>query len=102
MIRRPPRSTLFPYTTLFRSLFLMPSSAKQFLPFVREKFPKLAKQYEAWYAKNGYAPDGYRKQMSQRILKIRQEYEFVSRPWEERTRKTKQPQLSLVLQGSAA
>src|SRR5260370_40467163 len=24
MIRRPPRSTLFPYTTLFRSLFLVP------------------------------------------------------------------------------
>src|SRR2546427_9143038 len=23
MIRRPPRSTLFPYTTLFRSVFLM-------------------------------------------------------------------------------
>src|SRR6266481_7818172 len=83
-------------------LFLMPSSAKQFLPFVREKFPKLAKQYEAWYAKNGYAPDEYRKRMSQRILKIRQEYGFVSRPWEERTRKAKQPQLSLVLQGSAA
>src|SRR2546422_525897 len=25
MIRRPPRSTLFPYTTLFRSLFQIPS-----------------------------------------------------------------------------
>src|SRR5258706_461447 len=25
MIRRPPRSTLFPYTTLFRSLFLRAS-----------------------------------------------------------------------------
>src|SRR2546422_4773495 len=25
MIRRPPRSTLFPYTTLFRSLPLIPS-----------------------------------------------------------------------------
>src|SRR3712207_7336191 len=25
MIRRPPRSTLFPYTTLFRSLFTVPS-----------------------------------------------------------------------------
>src|SRR2546430_2692473 len=25
MIRRPPRSTLFPYTTLFRSLFLRPA-----------------------------------------------------------------------------
>src|SRR5260370_8300252 len=24
MIRRPPRSTLFPYTTLFRSLLLVP------------------------------------------------------------------------------
>src|SRR2546425_1442949 len=24
MIRRPPRSTLFPYTTLFRSLFAIP------------------------------------------------------------------------------
>jgi len=76
-------------------LFLMPASAEQFLPFVREKFPKLAKQYEEWYAKNGYAPDEYRRQMSQRVAKIRQEYGFVSRPWEERTRKTKRPQLSL-------
>src|SRR3712207_7860684 len=25
MIRRPPRSTLFPYTTLFRSMFLLPN-----------------------------------------------------------------------------
>src|SRR2546426_2939935 len=24
MIRRPPRSTLFPYTTLFRSIFVQP------------------------------------------------------------------------------
>jgi DNA repair photolyase len=76
-------------------LFLMPSSAKQFLPFVREKFPRLAKQYEDWYAKNGYAPDEYRRLMSQRVAKIRQEYGFVSRPWEERTRKTIRPQLSL-------
>src|SRR5258706_8456967 len=30
MIRRPPRSTLFPYTTLFRSLFvLQPRSVPQ-------------------------------------------------------------------------
>src|SRR2546430_9802367 len=25
MIRRPPRSTLFPYTTLFRSLLILPA-----------------------------------------------------------------------------
>lgn len=79
-------------------LFLMPSSAKQFLPFVREKFPKLAKQYDEWYAKNGYAPDEYRRQISERVAKIRQEYGFVSRPWEERTRETRRPQLSLAWQ----
>src|SRR5258708_39763090 len=28
MIRRPPRSTLFPYTTLFRSEFLAPQGVK--------------------------------------------------------------------------
>src|SRR2546425_5119762 len=28
MIRRPPRSTLFPYTTLFRSCLLEPGNAK--------------------------------------------------------------------------
>src|SRR3989475_9958531 len=35
MIRRPPRSTLFPYTTLFRSLGLQP------LLFVRRGIPVL-------------------------------------------------------------
>src|SRR5437764_2463746 len=28
MIRRPPRSTLFPYTTLFRSLYATPKRAE--------------------------------------------------------------------------
>src|SRR2546430_12879349 len=28
MIRRPPRSTLFPYTTLFRSCFCRPARAR--------------------------------------------------------------------------
>jgi DNA repair photolyase len=83
-------------------LFLMPSAAKQFLPFVREKFPKLAKQYEEWYANNGYAPDEYRKQMSLRVAKIRQELGFVLRPWEERTKKSIRQQLSLAWQAGAA
>src|SRR2546429_1078365 len=29
MIRRPPRSTLFPYTTLFRSTFLVSEAASE-------------------------------------------------------------------------
>src|SRR2546427_5383517 len=32
MIRRPPRSTLFPYTTLFRSALTRPSTAPARLP----------------------------------------------------------------------
>src|SRR3712207_7306334 len=32
MIRRPPRSTLFPYTTLFRSVLLARNAARGFPP----------------------------------------------------------------------
>src|SRR2546430_13731048 len=32
MIRRPPRSTLFPYTTLFRSRVFAPAQARYFDP----------------------------------------------------------------------
>src|SRR3712207_7821481 len=38
MIRRPPRSTLFPYTTLFRSL--SPSSPFRFDRWQTEKLPR--------------------------------------------------------------
>src|SRR2546422_9838770 len=37
MIRRPPRSTLFPYTTLFRSFGLSRDDAGRFLPFYVER-----------------------------------------------------------------
>src|SRR5256885_5041940 len=33
MIRRPPRSTLFPYTTLFRSVLIMLAYAVRRLPY---------------------------------------------------------------------
>jgi DNA repair photolyase len=63
-------------------LFLMPSSARQFLPFIRENFPRLAKQYEQWYAKNGYAPEEYRQKVSERVRRIREKFGFATRPWE--------------------
>src|SRR3712207_8650414 len=45
MIRRPPRSTLFPYTTLFRSqsLPLLEELAGMGLPYQVARNPKLAK-----------------------------------------------------------
>ena len=63
-------------------LFLMPSSAKQFLPFIREKFPRLAKQYEQWYGRNGYPPEEYRKKISERVRAIKVRCGFAPRPWE--------------------
>jgi DNA repair photolyase len=82
-------------------LFLMPASAKTFLPFIREKFPKLAKQYDQWYAKNGYAPEDYRKKVSERVLQIRQKYSFATRPWEGDRPKSQAPQLKLAWDAAA-
>src|SRR6267378_1259394 len=82
-------------------LFLMPSSAKQFLPFVREKFPRLARQYEQWYAKNGYAPEEYRRKASERVARIREKYGFRPRPWVEIKRTTPCSQLSLGWEAAA-
>jgi DNA repair photolyase len=76
-------------------LFLMPSSAKEFLPFVREKFPKLAKRYEEWYGHNGYAPEEYRRKVSARVLRIRQKFGFTERPWEGMRQAAPRAQLSL-------
>lgn len=82
-------------------LFLMPASAKQFLPFVREKFPKLARQYEQWYSKNGYAPEEYRKKIAERVARIKKKYGFVSRPWDEIKRGSVCSQMSLSWSAAA-
>jgi len=76
-------------------LFLMPASARQFLPFIEAKFPRLAKQYREWYTKNGYAPEAYRKQASERVARIRQKFAFAIRPWEGERPAFAQTQLSL-------
>lgn len=77
-------------------LFLMPSSAKQFLPFLKEKFPRLAKQYEEWYAKNGYAPEEYRREIAARVKKLKEKFGFVMRPWDEMQKPAPCAQMSLI------
>src|SRR5689334_24310833 len=48
MIRPPPRSTLFPYTTLFRSLAHFPSAVILVRRSTREVFrARLGKEYDA-------------------------------------------------------
>jgi DNA repair photolyase len=84
------------------ALFLMPASARQFLPFVREKFPRLARQYDHWYGRNGYAPESYSKEVALRVARIRELNGFEHQPWRALRRTQRVSQLSLSLQESAA
>jgi DNA repair photolyase len=76
-------------------LFLMPSSAKQFFPFLRAKFPRLVQQYEKWFRKDGYAPEEYRRKVAERVARIRQTHGFRSRPWVEKKHTSPCTQMSL-------
>src|SRR3712207_8977493 len=50
MIRRPPRSTLFPYTTLFRSIFMgWYSQGTQVIDFVEEDNGQIRFQNAGWF-----------------------------------------------------
>jgi DNA repair photolyase len=82
-------------------LFLMPSSAKQFLPFIGEKFPRLIKQYEEWYTKDAYAPEKYRKTIAERVARLKQKYGFDSRPRRDTQRTTPCAQMKLSWDAAA-
>jgi DNA repair photolyase len=83
-------------------LFLMPSSLKQFLPFIEQKFPRLARRYREWYGRAGYAPEAYRREMSTRFAALRAKYGIGARPEESGSRAWHSPQLSLGLGASPA
>lgn len=80
-------------------LFLMPSSQKQFLPFLEEKFPRLARQYRDWYAKNRNAPESYRREIATRMECLRAKYGLNPRP-EPLWPTTPSPQLCLALESA--
>jgi DNA repair photolyase len=64
-------------------LFLMPSSQKQFLPFLDAKFPKLARRYRDWFSRSGYAPEAYRREIAARVAALRRKYGLGERPVEQ-------------------
>lgn len=78
-------------------LFLMPSSAKQFLPFIEEKFPKLARRYHQWYGRAGYAPEEYRREISELVRRLRAKYGLGNRPYDADKLAWSSPQLPLAL-----
>src|SRR2546427_3012500 len=58
MIRRPPRSTLFPYTTLFRSGH-DPTPAFHFFPSARAFDAPADARSDDWTLAASHAPEGY-------------------------------------------
>jgi DNA repair photolyase len=61
-------------------LFLMPASRQQFFPFLAEKFPQLARRYQDWYSRSGYAPESYRAEIAERFAALRRKYGLETRP----------------------
>ena len=79
------------------ALFLMPSSLKEFLPFLEQKFPKLLRRYQEWYGRGGYAPEVYRKEITERVRKLRAKYGLGSLAEIRAPREVQPPQLALGL-----
>lgn len=78
-------------------LFLQATSAKEFMPAIREKFPRLAKQYEEWFVRQGKAPDVYRQAVQRRLADIRRKYAYPDRPYGEMQTPVAATQMSLAL-----
>src|SRR2546426_4785284 len=67
MIRRPPRSTLFPYTTLFRSWILAPIITQLLALAVSRKREYLADAMSAQFTRNPLALAGALDRKSTRL-----------------------------------
>ena len=61
-------------------LFLMPSSLRQFLPFVEKRFPRLAERYRRWYVERNGPPESYREEIRARIDRLRRRYGLAAGP----------------------
>jgi len=59
------------------SVVLKPAAARRFLPFIREKFPELAPQIDAFYGRAVYAPTDYENRISAIMDRLRIKYGFA-------------------------
>jgi DNA repair photolyase len=64
------------------ALFLMPSAQKIFLPFLEEHFPELAPRYRAAFLDTAYLSPAYKKDLGERVQRVRERYGLVSHPVE--------------------
>ncbi|HXR35901.1 MAG TPA: radical SAM protein [Candidatus Binataceae bacterium] len=61
-----------------RSLFLKPSAAKRFLPFIEEHFPQLAEQMKQRYGASTYGPRAYDQQLEALVDRLKRKYGYQS------------------------
>ena len=59
-------------------LFLKPSSAAVFLPFLEKHFPHLAENYRQRYQNRAFLPPAYAKRLSHLIAHLREKYKITS------------------------
>ena len=79
-------------------LFLMPSSLRQFLPFIEKRYPRLAERYRRWYVERNGAPESYRREIHERLALLRRRYGLGSGPARQSEAKPC-AQMSLSLEG---
>jgi DNA repair photolyase len=60
-------------------LFLKPCSAKVFLPFLQERFPHLAKHYQARYSARAFVSADYAERVRELVRKYRLKYGIAAR-----------------------
>src|SRR5256885_10140702 len=69
MIRRPPRSTLFPYTTLFRSVSWSQRSSDDYGVGFRHRYRRgrVGEDFRRFPPRGGFRGEGFRDRKSTRL-----------------------------------
>jgi len=60
-----------------RTLFLKPSAARRFLPFIEARFPSLAQQMKQRYGASTYGPRDYDQQLQSAVERIKLKYGYL-------------------------
>src|SRR5262249_34435564 len=60
------------------SLFLKPCSAKVFLPFLQEHFPRLVPHYQKRYSRRAFVSAAYSRRIAELVAKFRVKYAIAS------------------------
>jgi DNA repair photolyase len=60
-----------------RTLFLKPSAARRFLPFIETRFPDLAHQMRQRYGGSTYGPRNYDQQLQSTVERIKRKYGYL-------------------------